>query len=602
MRQPESRPVPSHWLRPNEVTRVPRRHVFLDTETRAEPTATGEVQSFRLAVGMFDRQTAKDRPVHTDGPVRLGSPAEVWAWVDGCTAVGKRTVCWCHNLGFDMRISNALGELPALGWELELIRLNASGAFATFKRDGRTLTLADSTAFFPGPLADVADTLGMVKPPLPSGCDDAEAWWSRCEADVAILRAAVRLVLDWVQDADLGNWRPTGAGQGWAAFRHRQMTHKILHHDNALAAAHEREAAYAGRCEAWMHGRLPLGPWHEVDFTTAYAQVAHDMRVPTRFMGRLSPSEGRRYLNPCEDRAALLLCDVETDTPTVPTRTVDGIVWPVGRFRSWLWDIEAREAVADGATVKVAGCWLYHTDPALQSWAAWIFALLDTPDDVLHPLLKQVVKGWSRSVVGRFGSQVHDWERFSDAFLPALTLSKLSDGDTGEARRLLTLARDCYVEGAGRDSSDGAVHVMSFIMSASRVKLWRMMRTAGLDQVAYVDTDGALVTSKGLAALEAASVPGLRLKGSYSRVAVYGPKVIEKDGRLRASGIPSKATKVAETTWQAEVWQSLPASLTARTADRVTVTDRSWTLRGLDRRRAHLDGHRTAPLRLESPA
>lgn len=598
----DDRPVPAHWIRRNEVTRVPRRHVFLDTETRTVASARGEVQTFRLAVGVFEWQSGKANPLRSSGPVRLESPRAVWTWVDGCTVASKRTVVWCHNLEFDLRISNALVELPALGWALEGIRLDRGGAFATWRRDGRTLTLCDSTAFFPGSLADVGVMVGVAKPALPCESDDIDAWWRRCEADVEILRRAVRQVLDWVEGADLGNWRPTGAGQGWTAYRHKRLTHPVLHHGRPEVATVERESAWSGRCEAWRHGQLSLGPWHEVDFSTAYCQVALDSDVPTRLMGRLSPSAARRYLDPFVGRSALLRCEVVTDTPTVPTRGPDGVLWPTGRFRSWLWDVEARAARDDGAGVKVLGGWLYASAPALQGWAAWVLELLDRPDVDLSPLLKVVVKGWTRSVIGRFGSRVNDWQQFGEAFLPSLTLSTLHDGDAGTARRLLTLDRECYVEGASHDSPDGAVHVMSWIMSEARVRLWRMMQTAGLDEVAYVDTDGALVTSQGLAALQAASIPGLRLKGSYSRVAVYGPKVIVKDGRLKASGIPSKAVKVAERTWEGEVFASLPAALVAGEGDLVRVTDRSWTLAGTDRRRRHLDAGRTAPIRLDLTA
>lgn len=599
MREAGERLVPPHWIKRNEVTRVPRRHVFLDTETRSEMVGLAESLTFRLGVGVAEWQAHKGEPVSSEGPVRFTSPEAIWTWVDGLTRVHRRTIVWCHNLGFDMRVAQALQWLPSLGWQLEMIQLNRGSAFASWRRDGRSLTLADSMSWFPMPLADVGPLVGLAKPKLPRDADSDEAWWARCEADVEILRRAIRRVLDWLEDADLGNWRPTGAGQGWAAFRHQHMTHRILHHGRPDVAEIERTAAWTGRCEAWRWGDLGLGPWHEVDFSTAYAQVAFDCDVPVSLHGRQSPSALKGYLRGREGFAALLHVEITTETPMAPSRGPDGILWPVGRFRSWLWDHEVREAMTAGAEVKILAGFTYHVRPALRQWAGWVFDLLAATPAELHPLLHVVVKGWSRSVVGRFGARVANWVPFGDPWLPPLTLSQLNDATEGTLRRVLTLADQSFIEGPQLDTPDSAVHVMSWIMSESRVRLWRMMLAAGTEEVVYVDTDGAYVTSQGLAAVQAAEIPGLRLKASYAHLTVHGPRSIEHDGRLKAAGIKSNAVKVGEREWAGQVWSSLGSSLAQQRADRVEITPRTWTVQGTDHRRRHLDGGRTAPIRLD---
>lgn len=571
--------------------------MFIDTEAHRVDDGTVETQTFRLAVAAFDAQPRKGSAPKPTAWGRFRSPEELWQWVTDRTIRGRSTILWAHNLAYDLRVSDCFRVLPELGWELSFVRLDKGQAQADWRNNGRSLRMVDSSSWFGASLEKVGALVGVGKADMPRASATDDDWFAYCQRDVTVLREAVLKALRWVEEWDLGNWKPTGAGQGWAAFRHRHLTHPILHHGLDAVAAVEREAAWTGRCEAWRHGDLGVGPWHEVDFVSSYATVARDLDVPVRLLGRCSPSEARRHLDGREGRAALLHCEVATEVPVVPTKGPHGICWPVGRFSSWLWDIEAAEVVNTGGGVKITAAWLYDTAPALRQWAMWVLDLLDADAQTLHPLLRLVVKNWSRSVVGRFGSQWRTWEPFGETHGPDVALSLVSDADSGSTARMMTLGGRVLMEGERTDAPDGAVHVMSYIMAAARCRLLAAMRVVGADHLAYVDTDGLLVDTEGLRRIDAAQVPGLRLKASYGHVEVLGPRQLVLDGKLRAAGIKKGAIRTANGTWEGRVWRSLAGSLSQGELDRVTIADREWVLSGTDNRRAHLDGGRTAPLR-----
>lgn len=598
MNGPTAGTVPAHWIRRNEGTRLPRRHICLDVEANETDHGTWRHQTFRLAVASFDGQDRKGRKDYATQWGYFDTPADLWAWVDAHTARGRRTVVVAHNLAYDLRVSDAFRWLPALGWHLEMIRLETRQSWGKWRKGDRGLTMVDSMSWFGAALDTVGELVGIPKLDLPDWRDDDSAWAARCQRDVAILREAWHRVIRWVESDDLGNWKATGAGQGWAAFRHRWMTHLILHHDQPEVAAVEREAAWAGRCEAWRWGDLGPGPWWEMDFSAAYTRVAATVDVPTKLIGRISPSEARRYLRGVAGRCALLDCEVSTEVPTVPTRGPDGILWPVGTFRSWLWDIEAAEVVRDGGTVKIRGAYIYRSEPALQAWAAWILDQLDLPADKLDPVCRLVVKSWGRAVIGRFGARWGSWQPYGAAHGPDVALHLLVDGDAGTARRMLTLGATTFVEHDQEDAPDSAVHVMSYVMAVARCRMLAAMRIVGPDHLAYVDTDGLLVDGEGRRRLDAAQLPGLRVKAGYRKVEIMGPRQLVVDDTLRMAGIPKRARRTGRRTWAGEVWATLPGSLAAGESDAVSIHDRTWTVRGKDTRRAHLPGGRTAPLRM----
>lgn len=592
-------PVPAHWIRANHLSRVPRRHVIIDCEAHQTEVGTRKVQTFRLACAAFDYQSKAGRPWQSRPPARFADPRSLWEWVDECTIKGRRTIVVAHNLAYDLRIADAFTILPELGYELEMVRLDHGSAWCQWRRGTRALMMTDTVSWFGVGLDKIAALMRTCKVPLPDFAASDDEWFARCEHDVEILRTAWRRVIDWLDVDELGNWKPTGAGQGWAFLRHKHLTHKILHHGIERIAKVEREAAWTGRCEAWRWGKLPAGRWQEWDFRSAYAQVAEDCDVPTRLQGHLGPKSATAACVAADGFAALVHATVTTDTPTCPTRGNGGILWPVGTYTSWLWDHEARMAVEAGATVTADNGYRYEVAPALRSWATAILDMLADHGDQLDPLLQLVVKGWSRTTVGRFGAQWGGWDDVGEAHGEDCTLVQAVDGTTGRSSRLMMVGGRCLAEGDKVDAPDGAVHVMSWIMAECRRRLWIAMLAAGRENVAYVDTDGLFVNAAGSKLLAAAKLPGLRAKSAWGNVEVLGPRQLVLGGKLRVAGVPSSAVRVGPRTWTADVWRSLPASLRSGESDRVVLNGRTFSLKGVDRRRAHLVGGATAALDLD---
>jgi hypothetical protein len=575
---------------------MPRRWVTLDTEAWRTTTAKGELQTFRLAVATFDHQKRKGDPWQPSDTGKFRAPEDLWRWVDDRCVDGKRTVLLAHNLAYDLRVGQAFDWLPKLGWTLEIIRLDSGSTWASWRCGARSLTMVDTVSWFGASVERLGELLGVAKLPLPTDADDDATWFDRCGVDVAILRCAWLRTLDWLEAGDFGTWKPTGAGQGWAAFRHRWMDTRILHHGVLGVAAAEREAAWTGRCEAWRWGPLPRGVWSEWDFTSAYAQVAADVDLPVRLTGHMGPVTARRALDGAPGRCSLIRCTITQATPVAPSRGPYGILWPVGTFSGWYWDVECAEVLRSGGQVECHEGWSYEAAPALRTWANWVLDVLEGPVDAVDPMARLVVKGWSRSLIGRFGSRWSEWAEYGEAHEPGVHLSTVRSEPEGRTFRMLTLGDRCIAEGATADADDGAVAVMSYVMTVSRLRVLAAMAVAGVDHLAYVDTDGVLVDEAGADRLRDAALPGLREKSRWRRVEVLGPRQLVLDGRLRAAGVSSRAVRVGPQSWAGEVWQGLGAALATNQTGAVAVTSRTWRLRGTDHRRAHCAGGLTEAL------
>lgn len=592
----------AHWLRPNEAVRYPRRIVCLDSESRVRRDGPLELHGFRLAACSFDvidRRTLEPRRSK-----RFASfdPAELWNTISGWTAKKERTVVWAHNLGFDLRVTQALELLPALGWEWSAGSLDSNRCWARWRREGATLLMVDSVSFVPRTLEGIAAELGLRKPPLPiAGAPDSE-WLARCEADVTLLRAVVLRLLRWLEQGGHGNFKMTGPAQASASFRHRFYDRKaLLVHDDREALEAERRGCWAGRCEVWRHGHVN-GGLAEYDYSLAYARIARDARLPVRYRGSTGPLRPARLANLLEHFAVLAEVEIDTAEPVAPAEHEGRIVWPVGRFRTTLWGPELQLALEHGARLRVDRAWLYRQGPLLHDWACWILGQLEGPAREADPIGRAVLKAWSRALIGRFGLRYPRWAELGEAPEPGLLWLPGIDGDTGEPYTILQLGTQLLQQEGVEESPDSAPAVMGWIMAACRARLWRAMRELPAGSLAYVDTDSLLVTQAGVKAAErVAAEPeheGLRVKARYRAVELLGPRQLIVDGHARAAGVPRAARPIGGRGFAAEVWEGPSESVRHGRPGEVAVRHRLMRLQAVDRRRLHLAEGATGPIRL----
>lgn len=593
---------PWHFIRPNEANRYPRRIICFDSEARIRETSKYERQTFRLAVASYDVISGETLlPVKSEQSVFM-EPLHLWEWVTARTKSKTRTVVFAHNLSYDLRITDGLRLLHSLGWELTFLTLDTNRTVARFKRKTATLILCDTSSWFPGSLDKIADRVGLRKVPLPSQTATETDWTNRCTRDVEITRAAVLQLLRWLESNDMGSFRLTGPAQAMAAYRHRFMPRNgLLVHRDPDALAAERRAVWAGRCEVWRHGEVK-GPLHEWDYKLAYLNIAREIDLPVRLRGCMDEPSVSNVLRLARNRR--VLCDVyiKTESPTVPAKGPEGIVWPIGEFSTTLWDNELRLAIDNGAQVDISRAWVYMRWPALTEWANWLLGQLGPEGLPADSLMRLMLKDWARSLVGRFGSRWPQWDKVAKLPDSKLELLPYYDKETGETGAYLQNGTDWFERSGYIEAPDSMPAVMGIIMAEARCRLWQAMQTVGFDNVVYCDTDSIVTTKEGDFALYAegksALLENLVPKAEYKRGLFLGPRQIQLNTELRVAGLPKTAIQQGPRTFEAEIWEGLPESIRSGHPSEVRVYRRHVRVKGTDHRRKHLGDGETEPFAL----
>lgn len=592
-----------HYIRPNETTRVPRSHIFVDTEAAMTRTPYGHIQQWAIGVACFRDQRpdrrARERWETFDDPLLMWRAVDTWVGKSG------RTILWCHNLGYDARISEMFELLPSMGWMLVAHNLVGKGCWLMWRKGRASLTMVDSASVFPCELLRVGNAIGLPKLPLPSTVDNGVGLYSRCWRDVEILRGAILQYLDWLEREDLGNWQLTGAGQSWATFRHRFMDKRLLVHDDVDALRAERRAMWTGRCEAYWHGELGFQVVHEWDLSLAYPRIARETNVPVRLLGPMPRDYPWQQQLSSTGTAILATCTVTTEVPVVPTVHDGRIVWPVGRFNTTLWDVELKAAIDAGATVTIHEGWLYHKAPALKKWGEWVVGQLEDMGDGDGGWRYIVLKHWARALIGRFAMTYTRWDEWATHPIPNVRAMDVYDRRTGETFRTVQIGQTMWRDSGPEEWQNSMPMVTGYIQACARVRLWQIMQECPPGSVLYVDTDSVLVTDMHSAALAevARRHPewGLRLKRSWQGFAIWGPRQIRTGSMIRVSGVPKGAVRAGKRTFRGQIWETLPGSLVRGHGMAVHTHDREWQIKGVDHRRVGPPIGWTEPHRLPYP-
>lgn len=592
----------AHYIQPLTRDSMPVRHVVFDVETQLVKRAGILEQRWVCGADVAIRPSGAGWFTLIPPEVHW-KPEDLWESVTARCRRKQRIVVWSHGLPFDLRVSEALRWLPEHDFALEGIVLERTAAWASFTSRRGSILFCDLLSWLPVPLATLAADMGRTRPPFDYVGAGPGELAARCITDVNLTAEAVCRMLSWLGQNQCGPFRPTGSGQSHAAWRRKFLSCRVLAHEDMTALAAERKAMWAGRCEAWRWGKIEREPMMEWDLNLAYCRVAQECKVPTYLSMRGGAMTAEQFENVNRDRAILAEVEIETEVPIVPTGVGERIIWPVGRFRTLLWDPEVKLALQHADSVQIRRTWFYGTAPALSGMASWLIEMLTDPAQRPPEPIARMLKHWARTIVGRMALRYRRWEDWGETPDLDLRLGLLFDLDTADHTDLLRIGKKvmALAELAEADSSIPAI--TGWVMSEARRRLWEVIEAAGRENVYYMDTDSVIVKLDGHRRLQELGPQITKAflvhKATWSGGEIHGPRNLELDRSRRLAGVPVRAQRTGDLTFDGEVWRSLKASLARAELDHVAVLPRSFKVRSTDPRRERINNGYTLPYRLE---
>lgn len=589
-----------HWLAPGGKNWTPQVLVYFDTESVETPESTNLVHRLRCWDAVVDvrGETAPQMPRRR--LVAGEALPELVALVEDAAAITKE--CWvlAHNLNFDLAVTQLPAILATRRWTVEAYGLSKESNWWVLKRDGQKVVVADSWSWIPTSLAVAGADIGRRKLALPKQDASLADWHRRCRHDAVILADVFTTILDWWDEHGLGRFGITGAGCGWQAMRTKTGPHKMVVGPEDSRTAFERRAIYGGRKEVYQVGEIK-GEWvADYDFQGAYPTIAAHHRLPVAAMRPFATMPASVVPGETEGRDVICECVVTTDRPCVPLRIEHDVWWPVGTFTTVLTGPEIAYARSVGATVTTGRGYLYRTDFALRPWAVWCLQLLHSSAVTTPPLIRRMAKGWSRSVIGRFGGHTSRITSERPAIGWGWRLETGHNLDTGRPLEVLTIGDRELTTEHDLDGADSFPAVLAFVEGHCRVALARMMDSRRPDRVIQCNTDGwwerRVVRS---AAYEVDGVPWPHTvvrKACVHQAVVLGPDHLQTPAERRLAGVSGEAEGSLADGWSWHDWPGLRWQLERAAAGTYARPKRELELRTHYARRWVLENGETVPV------
>lgn len=580
-------PVARHWLRENAANRSPWRVLVVDTETMPAAPDRPDDHVLRLWCARLVRRKGVDPELPRTEDYRGRTSAELADLIERCVKRDRTLWVMAHNLAFDLAVTALPVELTERGWRITEGALTSDSPWCRMARKDRRLTLADTWSWMPAGLADIGTLVGTAKPELPGPDDDDDAWWGRCEADVAITADAIGSIMDYWDDHGLGNWSVTGPACGWSTYRHRRPAPRVLIDPDPDARAAEARGISGGRRDVRRVGQLPIGLYADLDLTTAHLTVMTSCPLPARRFGAFDRLELDAPVLRSGIFDVMAECELEVTTPRYPWDSGHGVFYPIGRFRTTLAGPEIREALRRGELRAIGPGRKYLVRAHMRDWGLWLAGLLDSGTPDVPPAVRLMAKHWSRCVPGKWASHTSEVVRRTPSPLPGWHVERGAvDGGRRHADflqvggELWTIARDEWAD-------DAFPAILAWIQSYTRVAVGRLLDALGPAWVS-VNTDGAIVDVLELArtafgegrpgqygsawllrALDAWCADQdaildpfrVRIKGAWDRVTVYGPQHLVLGNERRLSGIPRRAVPLGNGAFAFTSWPRLRVQL-----------------------------------------
>lgn len=542
----EYRQTTGRKMKRNHSNALPRYIISLDTETLPYDIPDDSVRKahrFRLAVAIVVRLRGTEPSGRKTYYFR--NVQAIWKLIHEHSAANYTTWIVCHNALFDMVIAGMSAEFQesrlVVDWPRSkrdkgddatkdtqksgVVCIESPPTIIACKStvsQGR-IVIVDTLNWFQCKLADLGESCGLQKLPMPAFEASDNEWFEYCERDTEItLQAFVELV-KWVKDNDMGMFRYTGPAQSMAAFRHRFMSEEILVHDNLPVKVLERSAYFGGRFECFYLGEINEIV-HQVDVNSLFPSVMRRNQYPVA-LDRFSMETNWSTQLPAIDYArSIAEVQITTYQPDYPLRDRRGTLYPCGKFTTALAGPELAAAFKTGRITAVRSWSEYRTADIFTSFVDTLWKMRRDYQQAGNKLYDRFTKQLMNSLYGKFAQRAPEWVVVPERMY-ALPWSNWVEYDpgTGEKTEFRSFGWQCEKRQERdlrheptMDITDWEAHaahfgagelpttfvaVSAFVTAYARMRMNYLRELTGNEQVLYQGVDSLIVRSDGLSRL-----------------------------------------------------------------------------------------------------
>lgn len=459
--------------------------------------------------------------------------------IDQWSHAKTKTYLICQDSNKILSLLDIFTEMQSREWSLTLAVIDCPPMICRWRKLKKTVLAFDMWNIWPQPLTATCRGEKIAASSEPNDAYAPLPTRNAVKERVKVMMTQTQEWWNFLIKHDLGGFSPTIGAQSVRVWRHKYMQESVLIdcHDDALALA--RKAIYGGRNECGWIGTFE-GTFHQVDINSSYAATMCSMLVPARLVGHTKSctvSDLREWV-----LSSVTVADVTVRTTSAmfPMRSPNGIIFPVGKFRTVLAGDELRRAIANGNVLGVHEAAIYSGRHAFRWYMTDLWRrrmeARDSGDERNAGKWKMLMA----SFFGKWCQNGGRWENIgktNEIAIRSWVDVDLVDRVVREYRQFGGVVQLRSIE---KESAESSPAIAACITAGARMQLWDLMTEAGLEHVYYVDTDSLLLDNVGFGRLakyvDVRELGALKVVGEYDNIQIIAAKNYRVGRIIHVSG------------------------------------------------------------------
>ena len=538
----------AHYLKQSIGNQIPSHIICYDTETISlEPVNNERKQVLEFGWACYVRRLPKNKWSEPEW-IRFTDHSKLWRFVISKCKDKTRLYLYAHNQAFDFPVLKGFKYFKKRGWKLKLSIIESPPTCLIFKRGKHTIVVLDTLNYFRISLKNLGKNIGLPKLTMPENWKDVEIADAYCKRDAEICLKAMLYFIGFVKSWKLGNYSITFPSQAFNAYKHRFMTSPIFIDDNENALKLSRLAYNGGRTECFKIGVLNE-EMYLLDVNSQYPFVMRVNEYPVECQTRIKNVSLSELSDLLSNYLVTAHVSINTDLPIYPLRQDGKLIFPVGRFKTYLSSPELTHALVYNHLDKIYACAVYKKANIFKEYVDYFYNKRMEYKHANNDVMTWLCKYFMVSLYGKFGQNGMKYEHVGITTDDKIIVWNEYDVETGETHKMRQYANviECKVNLS--ESRESHPAIASHVTANARMLLWEFMCIAGRENVYYIDTDSLLVNKQGYnnlnSLLSETKLGCLKLEKTMSTATINAPKDYEFGDVVKRKGISPNAIEIA---------------------------------------------------------
>lgn len=418
-------------------------------------------------------------------------------------------------------------------------------------RKGRKrIKCISTTNYFPEKLDIVGEFLGLPKIAVDFDKATQTELSTHCRRDTLIIKKLMTHYLAFIDKHELGKFALAKGGQALSSYRYRFMTNPIYPHSNETVKELEQAAYMGGRTECRFLGKVKGNSFIGLDVNGLYPYVMKKQLYPYHLVDYKDGSNLEYLANVLNNFAVLGKVSIETDEPAYAVRYKHKIVFPTGRFVTYLCTAGLRYALEHNHITGIEALAVYQQADLFSDYISFFAGLKERYSKDKNKIMRHFAKDMSNSLYGKFAQRRKIVEASYQIDYKGYYREEVFDTVTRQTEITTKMFNRIWITYGSEICPNSFVAISAHVTEYARFYLYELMKKVGVENVLYTDTDSLKIHSQYLPKLKRYISPytlgKLKIEDRFSEFEILGAKHYRTNHELRIKGVPDSAVKVGK--------------------------------------------------------